>query len=78
MQSEHYYKQLEKLTSTMSINQLTQKELLNLDIPIVSEEKSKNIIQEVEIYEKEIEKAKQIMDSCFARKQAVLDKYLNS
>ena len=55
---------------------INREQVWNIEIYLPKIEEQKNIIQEVETYEKEIEKAKQIMASCFSRKQAVLDKYL--
>lgn len=77
MQSKHYTNQLEKITATISINQLTQRTLLELNIPVPSLADQQRIIAQVEQYESEIRKAQAIMDGCAARKKAILDKYLN-
>lgn len=77
MQSKHYTNQLEKITATISINQLTQRTLLGLNIPVPSLADQQQIIAQVEQYEAEIRKAQAIMDGCAARKKAILDKYLN-
>lgn len=77
MQSKNYTDQLEKITSTVSINQLTQRTLLDLNIPVPSLEDQQQIIAQVEQYEAEIRKAQAIMNGCAARKKAILDKYLN-
>ncbi len=64
------------------IQDLWQYDMLNLwmireiKIPIPSLDEQKKIASEVEKCEKEIEKAKQVMDTCAKRKQEVLDKYL--
>ena len=77
MQSKNYTDQLEKITSTVSINQLTQRTLLDLNIPVPSLADQQQIIAQVEQYEAEIRKAQAIMNGCAARKKAILDKYLN-
>lgn len=76
MQSEGYQEQLKDITSTMSINQLTQKTLLNLSVPVPTKDEQQHIITEIEGYESAIAQARAIMDGCAARKQAILDKYL--
>ncbi len=76
MQTEHYYNQLSNLTATMSINQLTQKKLLNLQIPVPPIAEQQRIVSEIETYEAEISKAKAVMAGCAERKKKILEKYL--
>lgn len=77
MQSRHYYSQLETITDTMSINELTQGTLLDLSIPVIPVSDQQPIISQVEQYEKEIASAQTIMDDCSVRKRAIVEKYLN-
>lgn len=76
MQSENYIKQVEKLGTTMSINQLTQKMLMNLEIPMLSEKDQQSLVIEYNELEKQIAQAQIIIDNLKQQKQAILDKYL--
>ena len=76
MQTPQYYQQLAKITATVSINQLTQKTLLELEIPVPSLSEQQRIIKEIEGYELEITKAKEVMASCAERKKKILEKWL--
>ena len=77
MQSNHYYSQLETITATVSVNQLTQRTLLDLYIPVLSPEKREEIISQVEHYEDEIRTAQGVVEACTARKKAIIEQYLN-
>lgn len=61
---------------------LAQYDMLNLGnirdirIPVPSIEQQKEIVAEIEGYEEKIHEAQAVMDSCAARKQEVLDRYL--
>ena len=48
MQSKHYYKQLHENTNTMTINQITQKKLGSLLIPIPPLEQQEKIVEKIE------------------------------
>ena len=76
MQSENYIKQVEKLGTTMSINQLTQKMLMNLEIPMLSEKDQQSLVIEYNELEKQIAEAQAMIDNSKQQKQEILDKYL--
>ena len=76
MQSDSYIMQVEKLGTTMSINQLTQKMLMNLEIPILPEKEQQDLIQEFEQLEAQIREAQEKINNSKQQKQAILDKYL--
>ena len=76
MQTPQYYEQLAKITATVSINQLTQKTLLELEIPVPSLSEQQRIIEKIEGYELEISKAKEIMATCTQKKKMILEKWL--
>lgn len=48
----------------------------NYPVPIPSLLEQKSIVSEIESYEAKISESQAIMDSCSARKTAILDKYL--
>lgn len=48
MQSKHYYNQLHENTNTMTINQITQKKLGSLLVPIPPLEQQKKIVEKIE------------------------------
>ena len=48
MQSKHYYNQLYENTNTMTINQVTQKKLNSLIIPLPPLEEQKRIVEKIE------------------------------
>ena len=58
-------------------NQLTQRTLLDLYIPVLSPEKREEIISQVEHYEDEIRTAQGVVEACTARKKAIIEQYLN-
>ena len=76
MKSTHYNTQISELTKTMSVYQLTQKNLLNLLIPMPSFEEQSNIIFQIEKLENEIEKSQKIISNIAERKRTVIKKYL--
>lgn len=49
----------------------------NIQIPVPPLPEQQKIVEEVEGYEKEIAKAKAVMDGCAARKKAILENYLH-
>lgn len=51
-------------------------DIKNIQIPIPSIEKQKEIVEQIEKYEKEIENLQAIMNSCKDRKDEILKKYL--
>ncbi len=77
MQSNLFLRQVEQLTATVSINQLTQKNLLNMTVPIFSTEIQTQIIAQIETLENQIQTAQAIMNKATDRKKAVLERYLN-
>lgn len=76
MKSSSYQSQLNELTQTMSVYQLTQKKLLDLKVVFPSYDEQQRIISEIEKLESEIDSAKKIMSTVTNRKKAVLEKYL--
>ena len=74
--TKEYLRWVERTRGGTAQPNINAEQFWSLEIPLPPINIQKNIIKEVENYEKEIEKAKQIMNSCFSRKQAVLDKYL--
>lgn len=76
MQSDNYLQQIAKLGTTMSINQLTQKMLMNLEIPIPDITTQQQIISKIKELEKQIAEAQTIIDNSKQQKQEILDKYL--
>lgn len=76
MKSSSYQSQLNELTQTMSVYQLTQKKLLDLKVVFPSYDEQQRIISEIEKLESEIDSAKKIMSTVANRKKAVLEKYL--
>lgn len=76
MQSDNYSQQIAKLGTTMSINQLTQKMLMNLEIPIPDITSQQKIVSQIEELEKQIAQAQAIIDNSKQQKQEILDKYL--
>jgi len=76
MQTKNYYMQIEELGKTMSINQLTQTNLLNFTIPVPSLETQKQIVSQITAIESEIQKAKDVLAQSAGRKAEVLKKYL--
>ncbi|PAF51335.1 hypothetical protein BKH43_01470 [Helicobacter sp. 13S00401-1] len=57
--------------------ELSLSTILNIQIPVPPLAKQKEIVQEIESYEAEINKARQVMAGCASRKEAILKKYLN-
>ena len=55
---------------------ISQANIANVGIPCPNIDTQRRIIKEVESYEKYIQTAEQIIASCYAHKQAILDKYL--
>ncbi len=76
MQSNSYSQQVEKIGTTMSINQLTQKMLMNLEVLIPVKQEQEKIVSQYEELEKQINEAQRIIDSSRLQKKAVMDKYL--
>lgn len=76
MQSDNYVQQVENLGKTMSINQLTQKMLMNLEVPMLAEKDQKDLVLEFEKLEQQIEQAQAKIAQSEQQKQAILDKYL--
>ncbi len=76
MQSEDYARQVENLGTTMSINQLTQKMLMDLQIPVLSQKAQQDIVFQFEKLEQQITEAQKTIESSEQQKQAILDKYL--
>lgn len=76
MNSPHYYNQLENLTKTMSVYQLTQFKLMDLQIPVPSLAEQQEIVAQISALEEKIAEAKLVMAECPEKKQAILDKWL--
>lgn len=76
-QSKHYAEQIEKISSTVSINQLTQKTLLSFKIPVLqSYDEMQKIIAKAELYEQKIEIHTKVINESQRKKEAILAKYL--
>ncbi len=72
MKSSSYQSQLNELTQTMSVYQLTQKKLLDLKVVFPSYDEQQRIISEIEKLEFEIDSAKKIMSTVTINKKLVL------
>jgi len=70
MKSSSYQSQLNELTQTMSVYQLTQKKLLDLKVVFPSYDEQQRIISEIEKLESEIDSAKKIMSTVANRKKS--------
>ena len=75
-----YY--LKNIESSISWNNwaifesINREQVWNIEIILPKLEDQKEIIKEVGKFEKEIERAQKIVDTCFSRKKDVLNKYL--
>lgn len=72
MKSSEYRNQINNLTATMSINQLTQKALLDLQITLPSIKEQNKIISHIEKLEKQIKDLRSIIDSVQDEKNEII------
>lgn len=71
------FKNIEKMANGASGQiELSLSAIKDIEIPLPSLEEQKNIVSQIEIYESEIEKAQNNIDSYSERKNAILNKYL--
>ena len=70
---EHGFSVMSKSVNQANINGSLLKQY-RIPVPTLDEQNA--IVAKIEIFEQQIDAAQKILDSAFARKQAILDKYL--